>query len=561
MTRIVASHLLVLLLATGATRPELAAVPEPAAAAMDAAVQEQLEAQRLLVDELTADPETPAPELAEAYGLYGRLAFAYQLAETAAAAFANADALAPGDPRWAHYRGLVAIEAGRFEEARAAFARVVELEPGSLAASLRLGEALLQAGRPGEARGVFEGILKSPKRSAGTFPGTAAALFGLGRAEAAEGRPAEAAAAFRRALELEPGADLVHYHLGLAYRELGRLDDARSELRRRGTTPPRLPDPLLVEARLLTSGAAADHLRATRALRRGEFDRAIELFERSVAADPENLQAWQGLATALLRAGRPQDALARYRAALAQGVGTDDARFQLNHGTLLGRLGHGDEALAAFRAAVRLAPDFRDAHFNLGLALRERGELDASIHHLERAAELDPLDVAAHLELAVARVLAGRPGAAVDAYDRALALEPDLAAAHLDRAMALLHADRCADAARRLDEGVARLPGEIALRHLLARVLATCPAAVVRDGARALALAQAVLQAQQSLDHAETLAMALAELGRFADAAVLQERLVDEAQRQGWEKRLPVLRARLESYRRGAPIRAPWSTP
>jgi uncharacterized protein HemY len=41
----------------------------------------------------------------------------------------------------------------------------------------------------------------------------------------------------------------------------------------------------------------------------------------------------------------------------------------------------------------------------------------------------------------------------------------------------------------------------------------------LRDGARALALAQAVWQGQPTADHARTVALSLAELGRCREAA------------------------------------------
>ncbi len=63
---------------------------------------------------------------------------------------------------------------------------------------------------------------------------------------------------------------------------------------------------------------------------------------------------------------------------------------------------------------------------------------------------------------------------------------------------------------------------------------------------------------QQTLDHGETIGMALAELGRFEDAAEWQGRIVADAERQGLNELLPSLRARLFQYQRQEPVRAPW---
>ena len=55
----------------------------------------------------------------------------------------------------------------------------------------------------------------------------------------------------------------------------------------------------------------------------------------------------------------------------------------------------------------------------------------------------------------------------------------------------------------------------------------------VRDGARAVELATQAVTARSSLENAETLAMAIAEAGRFENAVELQSRLVEEADERG----------------------------
>ena len=105
---------------------------------------------------------------------------------------------------------------------------------------------------------------------------------------------------------------------------------------------------------------------------------------------------------------------------------------------------------------------------------------------------------------------------------------------------------------------MARGSAPLALKHVLAQLLATCPEDEVRNGDRALTLAQEVFQQEQTLDHAETLAMALAEVGDFAAAIELQKRIVAESGRQGQSELARRAERWLESYQRGEPVRAPW---
>lgn len=82
----------------------------------------------------------------------------------------------------------------------------------------------LQEGDPEEA-------LAFAKRSyqlAGTRVSNAAHTYGL--AQLRSGHAAEARETFERARELEPNHALIRYHLGLTYLELGKDDDARTEL-------------------------------------------------------------------------------------------------------------------------------------------------------------------------------------------------------------------------------------------------------------------------------------------------------------------------------------------
>ena len=114
------------------------------------------------------------------------------------------------------------------------------------------------------------------------------------------------------------------------------------------------------------------------------------------------------------------------------------------------------------------------------------------------------------------------------------------------------------EAVRVLEASVELHPDELPLVHLLARVLATAPEAEVRDGERALEIAQRVFATQQSIEHAETIAMALAETGRFADAVAWQRDLVTRARSRLAPGAVAELEARLAQYERGEPVRAPW---
>jgi len=52
--------------------------------------------------------------------------------------------------------------------------------------------------------------------------------------------------------------------------------------------------------------------------------------------------------------------------------------------------GDWSQSIGQFREALRLEPNYAAAHYNLGLALREKGEAGAASAEFQRAKELDP---------------------------------------------------------------------------------------------------------------------------------------------------------------------------
>jgi protein O-mannosyl-transferase len=113
------------------------------------------------------------------------------------------------------------------------------------------------------------------------------------------------------------------------------------------------------------------------------------------------------------------------------------ARAHNNLGIALKNRGDVDEAIVHLRRALELKADYPDAHVNLGVALRYRGAIDEAIAHNRRALELKPDKLEAHINLGFLLTLRGEFGAAKAHCRRALELDPDNADAHNNLGMAL----------------------------------------------------------------------------------------------------------------------------
>ena len=76
---------------------------------------------------------------------------------------------------------------------------------------------------------------------------------------------------------------------------------------------------------------------------------------------------------------------------------------------------------------------------------------------------------------------------------------------------------------------------------------------------RAQAIVDRLLQGGKTIDLGETMAMALAERGQFAEAVGIQRSLIEAAIRSGLEPVTRRLTANLLRYERRQPCRMPWA--
>jgi tetratricopeptide (TPR) repeat protein len=500
--------------ADAALRSELAPIIEPDLAGLDTAVAGQLRQARQEMEEVIADPTASANRLAAAYGTLGQLYHAYELLDAAEPCYLNASYLTPQDFRWLHLLADVARLEGDLEEAVARYEAAWSLQPYDFAALVRLGEAYTELGRTDDAETVFKSALA-------LSPGSPSAMAGLGQLALEQRKYGDAVMYFQAALQAAPEANRLHYSLAMAYRGLGDMDAARRHLEQRGTVGVRPPDPVVDQLQLLTEGERVHLVRGRLAYASGRYQEAADEFAAAVAADPKS------------------------------------ARALVNLGTALGQLGDLDAAIERYRQALAIDPDQTTAHFNLGSSLVDRGRAADAIPHIEAVLKSTPYDAEAQLLMARAVVATGDDWASLEYFRRGAELDPASVAAVTGGAAALVRLRQFTRAKSVLEAGHKRIPDSGAVAFALARLLAACPDAEVRDGERALELAQAVYAARPNPRHAQLIAQALAELDRCDEAAEWQQKVVDAAVEDGVTEVLPALKADLDLYRGGPPCRMP----
>jgi hypothetical protein len=120
-----------------------------------------------------------------------------------------------------------------------------------------------------------------------------------------------------------------------------------------------------------------------------------------------------------------------------------------------------------------------------------------------------------------------------------------------------MHRQQWAAARQYLEEGLNIHPDHPALTNALIRILAACPVDSIRDGNRAVTLGRHRFEAEASLSSLEAYAMALAETGRFEEAAQLQQQGIAAARQAGRNDLLPTLTQNLLLYQSRQPARTP----
>ena len=87
-------------------------------------------------------------------------------------------------------------------------------------------------------------------------------------------------------------------------------------------------------------------------------------------------------------------------------------------------LGRHDDAVESFRRAIDIDPNVAEAHFNHGLALKNKGDQAAAIDSYRRAIEIRPAYPEAFYNLGISLKAVGDLSGAIDCYRRAIEINP-----------------------------------------------------------------------------------------------------------------------------------------
>jgi tetratricopeptide (TPR) repeat protein len=260
------------------------------------------------------------------------------------------------------------------------------------------------------------------------------------------------------------------------------------------------------------------------------------------------------LGVALIEAGRLDEAEAAIKQALEERP--NNPEFQLAMAGLLHSRGQKDRAEEIFLQVLRAHPDNASAHRLYADFLVTQGKFaDAAQHYTTALANTSHPDVKLFRSYASALAHDGKLPEAIAQLKEALKLDPSHAQANFELAEDLCQISQTREAIGHYNQAINSDPGLVAALNNLAWILATDPDEKLRNGPRAVELAESACQITEWKQPflIGTLAAGYAEAGRFTNAvataeracAVARETKLDDVARRNQEL--------LEMYRAGKP--------
>ena len=469
------------------------AIPRPQTEGLEADVANAITEAHQAVEE-SIDQATPS-EQADLWGAYGRLLLAHDFRKLALRAFEHAANLTQDNAAWAYYVAKIHTDDGNSRIAKQWAEIALQKRPDIAAISALYARILEDLDELYVARSILENAIGHSNDSG--------LLAQLGELETKLHNYGNARLYLQRALSLTPEADRLYYPLAQIEIALGNEEEARELLSKVGKTGLQVRNPLMEMVAAQRQGARIFMIRGQMAFSAGDYAGAIRNYRTALDRDTENLSAAVNLAVAL--------------------SSNDES----------------EEAIALFNDVLKAKPDHPNARFNLAMVHFSRGDVATGNDLLAEHVSNFPYDRPAVLKLVTLYREQKQYDQALAALQPLLETERDDAQVWQLKAITEVDLERFADALKTLETATKTFPEQLYFPSALVRILAEGPDLSLRDGERALNLANSLFHLQPDDTTARLVAVSYAELGDCSASAEWIRKVAgfsSEADASKWEQ-------------------------
>jgi tetratricopeptide (TPR) repeat protein len=187
--------------------------------------------------------------------------------------------------------------------------------------------------------------------------------------------------------------------------------------------------------------------------RAGQFNKAIEDYDKAIALFPSHFEAYNNRGMAFEKIDQLNRALEDFGSAIAVNPSYYQAYY--NRAIIFERIGQYDRAIEDYDRTIALNPSYSEAYNNRGIVFDNMGRYNNAIEDYNKTIALNPSHFEAYYNLGTIYGKTALFEKAVEAFNRAIAINPNYPYAYSNRGLAYSHLGQYESALNDLNRALA----------------------------------------------------------------------------------------------------------